>query len=277
MFKPKSKILFWITFVLIMAGQALLVWALIQSNTKLLDIFSWAIGVFLPFALYLFDQLKKRSLQWFLWSNRLKSFFSTQPSVWNMSVSIRSETIDENVIDNIIDRLNDTAKINRVTKLDKHTRLIEIKSAPTLRIEYYPSTADAIFEAGNKTVPSVLVSIHNYRVGYRVAANIIKREVAPLLEKIVDTIANADPRYRLTIEFDKANNPFFGLFISQLPENSVSRFSIQLNIRSYGAGNKVSVSESRLDIDTRAQSAFNDLAVEFLTFGSELEDHLEIV
>lgn len=274
--KQKSNIIFYISVIAIIIGQVAIIIAIFRSSTDLLEIFGWITGAILPSIGFLYALIKQRSLQFFLISNRIKSFFSTNPTNLSMSVNIKSESINEDTLESILEKLKSVSTKPKVTRLDTHTRIIESKSHPMLKVEYYPQRTGAISEIGESEIPSIFVTIQNYKVGHRVAAHAIKQEISRSIEQIGSVIANADSQFNLTIEFQDNKNPFFGLFISQLPQESISRFSIQLNINSYGVRNRVSISEKRLDIASKSQLAFNDLAIEFLTFGSELERYLQI-
>ncbi|MCC6607884.1 MAG: hypothetical protein IT327_32055 [Anaerolineae bacterium] len=272
----KASIVFYVSVIVIIIGQVTIVVAIFRSNTDLLEKVGWFTGAVLPALGLLYNLVKQRSLQVFLWSNRLKNFFSVSPTNWTMSVNIKSESINESTLDSIVEKLKTTMVKPTITSLDSYTRVIESKSTPMLKIEYYPLRTGGITEWGDSEIPSIFVTIQNYKVGHRVAAHAIKQEISHSIEQIGSVIANADSQYNLTVEFQDNKNPFFGLFISQLPQESISRFAIQLNINSYGVKNRVSISESRLDIASKSQLAFSDLASEFLTFGSGLEEYLQI-
>ena len=144
-------------------------------------------------------------------------------------------------------------------------------------ITYTPPRPTPVYEMGDETLPYIRVSIKNYRVGYAQTEYAIRREIAPILETIANVTQDVDTRYSLIIEFDKNKNPFFGLYIAQLPPESVSKFSIRLSIADYSPNDTVLISESQVAINTRTQASLQDLAIEFLSFSSSLQEHLSSV
>lgn len=280
MSRQKKDLLFWFTVFGILVGQIILIWALIQNSANLLEALAWIIGAVLPAIGFLYNQIQKRSLRLFLFTQKLRSRFSTTAPTWNMSAIMRSEYVTNEALEQIIERLN-SLRVNgrdiQVKHVNANSRTVYISSGPTLEITYTPPRPTPVYEMGDETLPYIRVSIKNYRVGYAQTEYAIRREIAPILETIANVTQDVDTRYSLVIEFDKNKNPFFGLYIAQLPPESVSKFSIRLSIADYSPNDTVLISESQVAINTRTQASLQDLAIEFLSFNSSLQEHLSSV
>src|SRR6185503_11535923 len=131
-----------------------------------------------------------------------------------------------------------------------NSRIVYISSGPTLEIIFSPSRPSPVHELGDQELPYIQVSIKNYRVGYAQAEYVIRREIAPILETITSTTQNVDTRYSLVIDYDKNKNPFFGLYIAQLPPEAIAKFSIRLAVNSHSLKDTVQISESQVSIST---------------------------
>lgn len=280
MSRKKKDFLFWIIVVIITVGQVILVVSLIRNSNSLLDAFAWITGAIIPAIGFLVDQLQKRSLRFFLFTNKLRSRFSTFSPTWNVSAVIRGENVTKEVLDQIVKKLGDlqrSKKTVKVKSLNANSYLVYITPGPTLEVTYTSVRPSPVYEMGDEEVPYIRVSIKNYRVGFVQAEQAIRREIAPILETVTGVAPNVDARYNLTIEFDKNKNPFFGLYIAQLPPEAVSKFSIRLSIDDHGPNDTVLISESQVAINTRTQASLQDLAIEFLSFDSGLQEHLSSV
>jgi len=102
----------------------------------------------------------------------------------------------------------------------------------------------------------------------------MKHAIAPALEVISSVVTSSERKYSLSIDFDKSANPFFGLYIANIPPEIVADFSIRLNLNSLGHNTNVLISEKKVAINTDSQRTLEDLALEFLAFEYSSAEYL---
>lgn len=278
MSRRSKNLLFWLVVLIIIAGQGVLVWALLQKSTATLEAIGWITGAVIPFVGFLYNQLQKRSLLVFRLTNKVRSLFSSHVLTWSLSANLRKKNLTSAVIEEITQKLlaenTERSKI-RVKRISRNNHIIEIDPGPTIDLGYTPGSYIADVDHDEEKWPYVQITISNYRVGYRQADYVIRREILPVLETIDSVVQAAESKYTFNIEFDKDKNPFFGLYVAQLPPEIISKFYIRLTIDNNGQNGTVLVSESNLSINTRTQQALQNLALEFLTFDPYLQEHLK--
>ncbi len=274
MTKRTTTFLFWITVAITFLGQVVLIWALLRSNTSTLEKFGWFTGAVLPFLYFLFDQLQKRSLQVFLLINRVKAAFSKSVTQWQIAANFYNPAVNKESMDLVSAALMEEygSQNISISNISAAKRVVQINRGPAVSISYEPSQPSY---SGDEDIESPLVRVEigsNYRVGYFQASRVIKNEILPALNTISRALGG-DAQYRMNIEFDKGKNPFFGLYISQIPPETVSNYYIKLSPNN-SRSDSVMISQDKLSINTRSQTSLQNLALEFLTFDYELQGHL---
>ena len=264
----------WIVILVILAGLAILVWAIITNSRNILEAFGWITGAVIPATIFIFDQLHKRNLRLFLFTNKLRSLLSKRAPTWNLSVLMQGEQVTEKSIDQITKKLlelrSDTSD-TKVMRFDANSSTVYIRSLPPIEITFTPTMQSPIPELGDKEFPSIKISMRSFRVGYAQSSVAIQDDISPILESIAGTIQDTETRYSLVIDFDKDKNPFYGLYIANLPPETISKFSILLVFNNQGQKDTVAISESKVAINARTQTALKRLALNFLTFDPKLE------
>lgn len=273
-----TKLVPWLLVIIFLAAQCILAWALYQGSASLLEFFGWLIGAIIPGFAFLYDQLQRRSLPVFLFVNRIRHRFNTNVLSWNLSANFRKSGLEPDVLLHIqraITRATEASQSVKVKHTTAYSMILEIEDGPNIDVEYDPGTTHTESEDVYESAPYIQVFINNYRVGFGHAEHVIKHEILPVLEVISREIQEDESRYTFNIRFDKNQNPYFGLYVAQLPTELISLFAIKLNIASHGQRNTVSVSENSVAINTKNQRALQDLALEFLTFDPNLQEHLK--
>jgi hypothetical protein len=268
--------LFWVTNAVMLGGLGLLSWSLlIKNRSGTVEIVGFVTGAVIPTLSFLYTIAQRYSLRLYLLVSRLRAKFVYNSPTWNLTATFSGENLEASTLDVIVSKLlaqqTDASQV-RVRNLDKFTRNITIHRGPNLEVRYnapLPSPTD-IEEKGKA---SIQVLIDNYHVGYRETSFVIGRKINPLLEMIAGAVQGASARYSLVIEYDKDQNPFFGLYVAHLPLEAVSKFMINLTI-SDKPRETVLISETKIAINTSSQHSLYNLAVEFLTFQSSLEGRL---
>jgi hypothetical protein len=85
MSRRTKDLLFWLVVAIIIAGQGVLIWALLKNSASTLEAVGWITGAVIPFTAFLYNQLQKRSLRVFLLTNKARSLFSSQALTWSGS------------------------------------------------------------------------------------------------------------------------------------------------------------------------------------------------
>jgi hypothetical protein len=243
-------------------------------------IIGWLTGGLLPLLTIIYSQIKKRSIHFFLLSQRIRTFFSLQTLNWSLAASFTGSNISHDIIDDIVNQLmslnSERVKVN-VKRINLYNCLVTIIPGPAIDLTFIPQVnryGDAPVEANE---PSIYLSINNYRIGHRQVTKVLSKEIAPVLEIISHSIHSMDSLYSFTIEFDKNQNPFYSLYVSKIPTNNIAQFLIQLNIYQQGQKSRVVVSDSKISITAKSQAILRDLALQFITFDSSLEEHIRHV
>jgi hypothetical protein len=269
----------WILPVLVIVGSVVLSWILFASgDTSPVDIAGWITGALLPASIFLYGQLQKHSFRFFLFTNRVRSFFGKGTLTWNLSVNYKNKYISSDSalmeIEKAVKAFHSDSVDVRIRRISSRNSIIHITPGPTLEIFFEAggyTCADGIQEASS----NIHVTISNYRTGYRQATSALKEEIIPVLETISCALDTSDTQYSFEIDFDKENNPFFGIYLANLPPDTVSKFFIRLNIENKPHNDTVLISESKISINTRSQNRLGNLALEFLTFSTGLQEKLK--
>lgn len=272
--RKKPDYLFWGISVLIFIGLALLTWSLAKQKSGSLEAFGWLTGAFIPAASYFYNQLQKRSLRFFLLTQQVKGIFYPVSLTWNLSAIFYGNEIPVDIVDKIFSAIKSLGndKQAKIKRVNPYNALIEINPGPTLDITY---SLQALSLADEPNASSyVQIHINNYRVGYREANHAIKKEIIPVLDAVTKITAFDSTTFTLTLEFTGRQNPFFSLYIANLPEEIVSKFHIRLVINEYEPDDTVLISESELSINAHSPLALQNLALEFLAFDSSLQGRL---
>lgn len=275
--KRSSRLLSWILLGTLAIGQIALLVALISNNLTYLDIAGWFFGAIVPGLMLLYEWLKSNNLRFFLWSNRIRSRFSRFSPSWGLAALMEGPDITEETLDEVIERLkslgNDAKKVV-VREAKEGARFVDLIPGPQLEISFARARPGPMLELDDNELPSIRLAVRNYNVGFAQAERVIRRDISPLLELFADVVPHSQSKYKLTIRYEKGENPFYGLYIAQLPEEAISEFAIRLIVDDYGPSNTVTISESQLAINTNRQWALRDLALDFLSFDPGLRERL---
>lgn len=160
----------------------------------------------------------------------------------------------------------------KISRISPYDTIVEIPSGPTLHIAYL--TERSYDSESLDSDPSLHIAINNYRVGYRQATRVLRREIVPVLELITETVRATTETYSLRLDFDGGRNPFFGLYLAHLSPGIVSQFHIRLVINDPASTGTVQISESQLAINTHSWNAMQNLAAEFLAYAPQLRGRL---
>lgn len=271
------SILYWLLVAIVLFGQVTLAWFIWTESSTALEAVGWITALVLPLAGFLYTQFQKRSIRFHLLTSRIQSRLSKYSPSWRLSLLMTGDEIQDDTFESVLKALAELQagdKPARLRRLNSQEALVEYQNGPNLELVYSPADWSPIADLGNREPPYIKASINNYRVGFAQAAQAIRREVAPILEAIGTSVPKVETKYRLTVDFDKNKNPFIGYYIAQLPPDAIQDFSVRLSIDHYNPNDVVTISDSQIAIQTRTQSALQDLAIDFLSFDSALADHL---
>ena len=154
--RDSGKIWFWAVTLIIALGLLVLAWALTSNNASTLDIIGWITGALLPALIFLFGELQKRDIHFFLFVNRIRGFFNTNTLTWSLSANFQDETIDKQVLGTIVNKLTQmsNAKTSIKTKqVNEFNQIVEISPGPTLDIAYTPGEKSIIYQGGVLKIP----------------------------------------------------------------------------------------------------------------------------
>ena len=114
------------------------------------------------------------------------------------------------------------------------------------------------------------MAIHNLRVNLNDAINIIDKGIMPLVGEVEKGLKATEKTYSMTVEFDKAENPFFGLYLERFDPENIADFQVVIVINDYGEKDTVTILDSKIQILARSAHAISSLGKEFLTFHPNL-------
>ncbi len=264
----------YVLLLLMIGGNLYLIKLMIDNKAAAYEVIGWLTGAFLPLALLILDQLQKRRLTVFLLTQRFRALFSYHTPSWRVSAHFTGDDLGIATLDKITDRLtsrNPLAVNAKFRKITDQIVQVGFTPGPELEISLDTPSRPRSLSGSDKRSSSIHVSIKNYKVDYKNARHAILHEIVPILDEISRCIDDVDAKYSLVIHYDKNSNPFFGLYVAHLDPAVVATFSVQLLI---GENEDVAITEKQLAINTRSQSSFQNLALEFLTFDRRLGEHL---
>jgi hypothetical protein len=274
--RTRSRMFVWGVIIVLLAGQAMLIYLLIGQKDTALSVIGWVTGAVIPTLGLLFAMLQRNSIWFYLVQQKFLAWFTDEASAWTLSVNFSSEEISAKTLDDIVETLLNRWQQPRkpkVQRINNDTRYVSLPLGPLVELQFCRANpAPNTFEA--TLSPYVQVYIRNYKVGYRQATHVITNEITPVLEDIGSAISGVNAKYTLYIEFEKHHNPFFGLYVGQLNPNMITSFSIRLELDKVRK-TSVSISETRITINTTSQSELQKLAINFLTFDTRLKEQLD--
>ena len=71
MSRQKKDFLFWVVVLGVLFGQIVLIWILVQNNTRAVEVLGWITGAAIPAIAFLYSLIQKRSLRLFLLINKI--------------------------------------------------------------------------------------------------------------------------------------------------------------------------------------------------------------
>lgn len=263
--------------IFVILSQSWIIWAILQQSRDTLTLLGWISGATIPAIILVFNIFKSRSTRFFIFVNQIRSLLSDSTPRWELKAQWQGVAIAPNTLEKLVDSFR-TYTANgiktTVTKSDASTYLIFISPGPILEITYSKPTPSVVEVGAEDNPPYIYARIRNYNVSFRRAAHAIRKEILPVIERVNSVIGTSEVRYSLSIEFDKSQNPFFGLYLSQLPEEVVSKFIVRLNVSDYQSKDEVLISETKILINTQSQNALQHLALEFLSLDYNLSRRL---
>lgn len=267
----------WLVVIAALTVAALATWVWSWRRDTLIESIANLLFFVIPAGVALYHEAKKHSLAVFLFAARTKSIFVNPLISWQLSTNLQGSDITKETIAQITDRF--LAKSSRdyrveVTKVNSFRSQVVIDPGPTLDISFIPITPTHNDLDSDVDAASLRILIKNYRIGYRQAAHVIEKEVMPALEEVVDLVKPDRKAFSLTINYDKAKNPFFGFYVANLPPEVVSKFTIVLNLDAVRKGDTARISENKLTINSTSHTNLTSLALEFLAFNDSLREEL---
>lgn len=276
--RNRRDLLFYISLIVILIGQALLISMMVANKSTADQIVGYITGGFIPAVTLLFAYIQKRSLRLFLFSQRIRSVFSGRTPAWKLSAQFAGENITHQTFEQVISKLLATPPgVNSVSivRVNEDVRHVVMTPGPTVELSFHRARQSPASGFEEQLPSYIQLLIRNYEVDYIKAAFAIEHKIIPTLEAITSVIQNVDAKYSMVIEYDKNSNPFFGLYVAHIDPALVSSFSVRLIINDYEPTDIIDISETKLAIHTRSQNALQGLALEFLTFDLRLGDKLQ--
>lgn len=265
-----KEIFTWLPVAIVLICNIIIIVVLMRDMVSALELIGWVGGAVIPALSFLNTYIGKRSLRFFLLSQRLRGFLTDHVPAWSIAAQFKGKHITDEVVEEAIKRILGKRKEASVKTINPGTRQITLVGGPTLEITHIKPLTIADRTVQQQACIEVL--IRNYRVGYKQAAHAIRREIMPLLEDISSALQASDAKYTMTVNFDKNNNPFFGLYLAHFNPEKVSSFFVRLKINEYEPNDTVLVSSDKIAINAFSQNALQNLALEFLTYDLRLEE-----
>ena len=271
MIRRNRNLLGSLLFIVLVVGQGLVIVALLQQNTgDAVTIIGWISGAVLPAFITIINLVQNNSLSFFLLSYRLKSYIVDSPM--NMSVSanysgnfVTSIELDH-LTNNIIANYYPDSR-NKILKLHEGSYQLTIHGKPN--IELFSTSLD-YSNVPNNSAHNLNLSIRNYRITYRAVESVFEKEISTLFEYVRNQLPQVDTRYKVVIEFDNSNNPFYGMYVSKLSPSTISYFQVTIDIKESDIQGRVMVTKDSLEITSSSLQSLRKLSLEFLSFSSTL-------
>lgn len=258
-------------FILITITQAIVIAYLLGDSSDSLLIIGWVTTAIFPLVSLIYNFGTQHSLRFYLLTQQLQNWFGGRSATWNFSVRIEGDFTKENV-DESLRKLLEGQEFEgiRITRPTSKTATIIIPLGTTIDLTMG-------IQDGFSDLPKILgdknyihLSFRNFRVNLRDTGNLIERSILPVIGAIERGLKVSNRAYGMTINFDKSKNPFFGLYLGKVSPDEITAFNVDLTIKDYKADDKVSITESSVQITAHSANAIANLGKEFLTFHPNL-------
>jgi hypothetical protein len=253
--------------------QAIVIMLLLFELGTKAEAAGWASAVILPLLAGTYDILKKHNVHFYLFTQRVRNYFGGRSATWNFAVrlygSFTAASLDELVHKIIIiPTLGVGAKVSRPHDAG---RIVSLRGGLNLEITLQASAPEAF---SSDQQPYIYILIHNLRVSYNEAADILDKEIIPLITRIESALRASDRLYGMTVEVDKMQNPFMGLYLDRFDPDEIENFQVVLLLRDFGEQDTVTISDTSIEISAHSAHAISSLGKEFLTFHPNLHARL---
>jgi len=213
----------------------------------------WINGtMLLGWVLFVVQMLYNRGdrLYWFI--QKAKYSVINPDTQWDLTVSYTSPQIDTTVIPAVQKALTKAAIVDRPTIRSISKQRFEIR-ADELTIEVYVEDQ------------SLHVMFTKIPVSFRGSNRTIDHRITPVLEELEACLLIEKKSYWLTVYFGDMN-PYFGLYIQRLGQQSVSEMNIRVKTNEL---DQIEISKQKLTISTATLNELGATAKKYLTL-SEL-------
>ncbi|HMS40251.1 MAG TPA: hypothetical protein PKE69_08500 [Pyrinomonadaceae bacterium] len=206
------------------------------------------------------QELAKKNLRLYIAIERLKLKIKPDTtSKWWFHA--RYDDINsENVLNNIFDALKASRFV--VKQLSKTDREIELEIDETIRVNISLTP----FSESSFNVNHIDVVSRKLEVSYGRAKEKLSAEIEPFLQLLERELKPKSRSLILNIEF-MGNNPFFNIYIANLPPSQVEDFRVILHIDGNSPNNerdRVEISKSKVRITADSTTSFKELAESFI-------------
>jgi hypothetical protein len=203
----------------------------------------------------------------------MRNWFGGKFATWNFALKLHGDfsedslnTVTRHLVD--LQRYEGAIKISAPTKT---SRVLMIRGGLNVEMSLQPG-GNSVLGGGKPSY--IFVVIQNLRINLSEAASVLNKEIIPLVAEIEKVSKPAERLYGITVEFDKANNPFLGLYLERFDPSAISHFQIVLDIKDYGEDDLVTISGNKIQISASSFHAITELSKEFLTLHPKLEARL---
>lgn len=251
----RLKIPFWllaaVTFVII-AALFIRVWgASWQTNIALLLIAANAIP----------HIIKQTPRLYFAWM-RLRYRITNVTTTWALEVRLTGDFRPQDVEAFARNLASVRGTQSRIIDVSKERMMMHYGGLFT--IEFLVSPPDPM-EQSNVDYNTLTVSSLEQQISYRRSTTTMQDTLIPLIEKLQKSFPSTDALYSLRIRFD-GFNPFFGLYVQQMPPELITSFQCEFHLPSAEAREYVRVGKDSLFVVSHSLDRFRQAVTSGLTF-----------
>ena len=250
-------------------AQSIVIVSLLYKGSSTIDVIAWISSVVIPLALFSYDLIKRKSLRFFLFAQRIKNLMGGRSATWDFAVTFNGN-FSEKDIQAISTALQNNERYSglKITQQGRLMRNIMIPGG--INAELSVQSDPNPFDYATSSLNQIHFAIQNLRVSFRDTEEILDKKVIPLVNLMSSTLKVVSQVYGMTVAFDKASNPFFGLYLDKINPDDISDFRVLLVINDYEEKDQVTITQSKIQIVAHSPSAISNLGKEFLTFQPNL-------
>lgn len=205
------------------------------------------IGAISGWAAFIIRTLYNRWEWFYLTFQRIKYTLFSPDTLWNMTVRYEGNFKDD-ILKSVQNRIASSGRLDELKITSITTRIIEYRSQGIMF---------QIHHNGNNEIELHLMDLS---VSYSKSLNILQITLMPLFDLIEIEIKPDRKSYFLTVNFEGAKNPYYGLYLNKIEYSRLVSFDIVFQVKD----NQVEIHKDKMTIYSNTIGELLDISKDYL-------------